>query len=259
MLDDLRGLLMALGLAPKEADVYLAMLELGPTNIQSVSDKANVNRSTTYVQLETLMEKGLASSYDRMGKTYYVAEHPDRLQSLVGKRLVDAEAAKRQVEDGLPKLKAIFNVIQNKPAVRFLEGGEAIVRIREEVAGWGEPTLNFYAVDQALIDVASIQDEQRRQEAQKLKGSKVLMAIKPGYKPPFFDTDIFEARVVDYARAPFGGELVIASRRVVWLHQHSAGSSLVIEHPEFASTMRTLFMDAWERAVPWEPPEGWGK
>lgn len=259
MLDDLRGLLMALGLAPKEADVYLAMLELGPTNIQAVAEKASVNRSTTYVQLETLMEKGLASSYDRMGKTYYVAEHPDKLQSLVGKRLVDAEAAKRQVEDGLPKLKAIFNVIQNKPAVRFLEGGEGVARTREEISGWGEPVLNFYAVDQDLINVAAIQDEQRRQAAQKLRGSKVLMAIKPGYTPPFFDRDIFDARVVDYARAPFGGELVITSRRVVWLHRQSEGATIVIEHPEFSATMRTLFLDAWERALPWEPPPGWGK
>ncbi len=259
MLDDLRGLLMALGLAPKEADVYLAMLELGPTNIQAVAEKASVNRSTTYVQLESLMDKGLASSYDRMGKTYYVAEHPERLQSMVGKRLVDAEVAKKQVEDGLPKLKAIFNVIQNKPVIRFIEGGEDIVRIREEVAGWGEPILNFYAVDQELIDVAAIQDEQRRAVAERLSGSKVLMAIKPGYTPPYFDTSRFEARVVDYGRAPFGGELVITSRRVVWLHQRSAGASIVIEHPEFAATMKIFFMDAWDRALPWQPPEGWGK
>lgn len=259
MLDDLRGLLMALGLAPKEADVYLAMLELGPTNIQAVAEKASVNRSTTYVQLETLMEKGLASSYDRMGKTYYVAEHPDRLQSLVGKRLVDAEAAKRQVEDGLPKLKAIFNAIPGKPAVRFSEGSEALVRTREEIAGWGEPVLNFYAVDQEMINLSAIQDEQRRQAFQGLKGSKILMAIKPGYVPPVFDREVFDARVVDYARAPFGGELIISSRRVIWLHQHSAGATIVIEHPEFAATMRTLFLDAWERAVPWTPPDEWGK
>lgn len=259
MLDDLRGLLMALGMTSKEADVYLAMLELGPTSIQSVSEKANVNRSTTYVQLESLMEKGLASSYDRMGKTYYVAEHPDRLQSMVGKQLADAEIAKRQIEDGLPKLKAIFHAIPGKPLVRFAEGGESIVHLREELLALQEPLLIFCAVDQDLVKSAEIQADHRKRLTSQLHGSKFLFAIKPGFVPPYFDHSIIEARETEYERRPFSGELIITSGKVIWVNQKQQAASIVIEHPEFTATMRGLYLEVWEKAKAWVPPIDWGK
>lgn len=43
-----------LGFSPKEADVYLALLELGTAVVSDVAKKANINRSTTYILLDAL-------------------------------------------------------------------------------------------------------------------------------------------------------------------------------------------------------------
>jgi len=72
-----------LGLSDKEAAVYLASLELGPSPVQVISRKAEVNRATTYVMIEVLLQKGLMSTFDKGKKTMYTAEKPERLHRIV--------------------------------------------------------------------------------------------------------------------------------------------------------------------------------
>ncbi|MBI3251348.1 MAG: TrmB family transcriptional regulator, partial [Candidatus Andersenbacteria bacterium] len=52
-----------LGLKDKEAAVYLAALQLGPSPVQNIARRANVVRATTYVILEDLQKKGLVTHY----------------------------------------------------------------------------------------------------------------------------------------------------------------------------------------------------
>ena len=63
MIDELKNGLKELGFSEKESEVYLAMLELGPAAVQDIAKKAGVNRSTTYVMIESLKRRGLISTY----------------------------------------------------------------------------------------------------------------------------------------------------------------------------------------------------
>ena len=66
-----------LGLSEKEAKVYLASLELGPSPVQVISQKSKVNRATTYVVIDSLMAMGLMSTYDEGKKTFFTSESPE--------------------------------------------------------------------------------------------------------------------------------------------------------------------------------------
>jgi len=72
--------LQDLGLSEKEARVYLAALELGQTTADKLAKHAKVNRSTTYVQLESLMKVGLMSTHEERKKTVFAPESPELLE-----------------------------------------------------------------------------------------------------------------------------------------------------------------------------------
>ena len=55
-----------LGLSEKEAIIYLASLELGPSTIQEISKKAQIKRSSTYDMIRFLMERGLMSEFTKI-------------------------------------------------------------------------------------------------------------------------------------------------------------------------------------------------
>jgi len=51
--------LISLGLSEKEARIYIVLLELEVATAHEVAEKSGVNRSSAYVVLEKMKEKGI--------------------------------------------------------------------------------------------------------------------------------------------------------------------------------------------------------
>ena len=105
MLEQLRHL----GLSENEAKVYMAMLELGPSVVVEIARKAGTNRPTTYVQIESLKEKGLVSTQIKGKKQYFIAESPEKLELLIDNELKTVENKKGELKTFLPELLNLFN------------------------------------------------------------------------------------------------------------------------------------------------------
>lgn len=118
--------LLRLGLSEKEAKVYLACLELAEDTVQNIAEKAQVNRATTYVILEKLMQLGLVSSIERGKKTVFIAENPAELVNIIERRQQELEAHKKGLEEAMSRLQAIYNGAKDKPIVRYFEGPEGL-------------------------------------------------------------------------------------------------------------------------------------
>jgi len=125
--------LQDLGLSEKEARVYVAALELGPTTAEKLAAHAKVNRSTTYVQLESLMKTGLMSTYQEGKKTFFAPESPELLSRLLTKQKDEMRAKESHLTELLPILLRQFQGAGEKPLVRFFPGKEGIAAVREEV------------------------------------------------------------------------------------------------------------------------------
>ena len=63
--------LKKLNFSDKEARVYLALLELGEAPVQHISEKAKVNRATTYVVLEALQKRGVVTTIEKDKKVIF--------------------------------------------------------------------------------------------------------------------------------------------------------------------------------------------
>ena len=71
------------GLTEKEARVYLTLLETGSSLVSDVAKKSRINRSTSYVLLEALAEKGLVSISEQKNVRLYTPAPPERLIQLL--------------------------------------------------------------------------------------------------------------------------------------------------------------------------------
>ncbi|MCX6712822.1 MAG: helix-turn-helix domain-containing protein, partial [Candidatus Vogelbacteria bacterium] len=71
--------LQAIGLSDKEAKVYLANLQLGPSPIQDISRQSGLKRSTVYEIVKTLKDKGLIQTTQHDKKKLFIAEEPANL------------------------------------------------------------------------------------------------------------------------------------------------------------------------------------
>src|SRR5437879_6580616 len=84
--------LVEFGLSEKEAKVYLALLELELASVSEIAKTAAINRSSTYVVLESLKKKGLVSTSEDKKVQKYIAISPDML-------LVEAKEKSQKAEE----------------------------------------------------------------------------------------------------------------------------------------------------------------
>ena len=256
MIEELKHGLKELGFSEKESDVYLSMLELGPSSVQDISKKAGVNRSTTYVMIESLKRRGLLSTYEKGKKIYFVAESPSHLELLLQDEMADLKAKQARLDAALPRLKAIYNARDDKPSVRFFEGEQAIMQMRREIVESNLPIWEFFAVDEALVKVTSIGKKERIHGTKKLMG-RALITIKPGFEVPYFDRRGFEVRSLPYGKFQFSGDLALVGGKVYVMSMKSLGSTIVIENAEMSGIIRMLYEAAWSCAQIWLPPKNW--
>lgn len=123
------------GLNEKEIAVYLALVELGPSPVRIVAQKAKINRGTAYDILKALQSQGLVSFYDTKSRQHFVAEPPEKLISAVEEKQEKLLELKKQIQKDLPELKSIFEKNGGRPMVKMYEGYRGVKTILEDVLG----------------------------------------------------------------------------------------------------------------------------
>jgi sugar-specific transcriptional regulator TrmB len=123
---DKAQILQKIGLSKHETAVYLALIELGPANISSISLKTGIHRPLIYKAIPSLLEKKLITESKRQKGTLYIAEPPNRLEALF-------DDLKMEFSNILPDLEDSYSLDEQKPKVRFLEGRDGTKRVFDDV------------------------------------------------------------------------------------------------------------------------------
>lgn len=110
--------LVKFGLNEREAKIYLALMKEKSSTASNLAKKTKINRTTTYLELENLIKKGLASYVIKDSKRYYQGVNPEKFLDIL-------EEKKKQMERILPKIYSLNNPIEPFK-VEIFEGKEGI-------------------------------------------------------------------------------------------------------------------------------------
>jgi len=112
-------ILKSLGLTKHEAEVYITLVELGPSIISHIVKQTGLHRPTIYRTLIPLQRKELISVIVKGKQKLYTAEPPDKLATVF-------ESLKGDFEKILPDLQRIYERKKKQTLVKFLEGKNGI-------------------------------------------------------------------------------------------------------------------------------------
>ncbi len=241
--------LTSFGLSEKEAKVYLALLQLGTSVVSDVSRTSKINRSTSYVLLETLAKRGLVSISTTKKLRLYTAAAPERIVQLLEERVKASTELLGHAHSVLPELKSIYKGVGPKPKVSYFEGTEGIRSVYEDTLTSPETILAY----------ASIEN---------------MHAALPGYFPDYYQRrskrgihiqsvhpDTPEARErVKYDRKEdrtsalvpsneyaFSPEINIYDNKIAFMSLKEK-FGLIIESQELATAMKKVFTLSWKEA-----------
>ncbi len=241
--------LLAIGLTNKEAEVYLATLQLGYASVIEISNKANVNRTTAYTHIKNLITRGLINGVEKGGKVYYLAEKPDKLKYLYEQQEKEIRRKREMLDKILPKLESIYNVAKGKPEVRYYSYNNEnnLQNIRQEIVDLrAREVYNIfnYSLYKNYINkkhIESILDSCGNFKAIYIAPNRIV----DNRLRQFQNNETFKLRFLSSSKFDFLSEILVASDNVYIAGQ---GDLLVIKDSLFSQTLALLFEAMWGMA-----------
>lgn len=231
--------LLQFDLNKSQAEVYLALLELGQTTVIEISRKTNIKRTTIYEVLAELEKKHLVAQTKKGPKRLFIAEEPENIERIL-------EEKKTKLEKLMPILKSLTNTTGEKPVIRYYEGIEGIKDVyRDTLKYKGE--LVAYVTENIFTNLG--QDFADEYVEKRVKAQITGRVIGPNTQEiiEYKKTDqknLKETRIVDKEKFPFSIEMNIYGNKVAFM-SFSEQLGLIIESNEIAKNMKFLFELAW--------------
>ncbi len=241
--------LIDLGFTDKEAKVYLALLELGPSTASEVARKSGINRTTSYDILEGLTSEGLVSLPGETKIQKFVADSPEKVLVYLKKKLIEKEQQLSVAQSLLPQLLSIYN-LKEKPKVKFYQGVEQVKEAFEDtLTTTGE--LLAYAVGEAMYQALPPRYFADYFKRRTLKGITVrVIAPDDAGSLAVVKNDTSELRtsiLVPKDRFYFSVEMNIYSNKVLFVSWQEK-FAVIVESEEIANMQRKVFELAWAGA-----------
>ena len=118
--------LLEFGLSPKEVKVYLALTLLGTTSITPLAKQAQINRTTTYDIIESLIQHGLVSRVGGIKKETFTVEPPEKLPLLLEARMRKLNQQIIKAQSLVRQLKFFGSRQLGRPKVSLYDGNTSI-------------------------------------------------------------------------------------------------------------------------------------
>lgn len=242
-----------IGLADKEVTVYLTALKVGSQPVSVLAKSSRLNRTTTYVILKKLLEKGLMSKYTKGGVQYFTPSSPENIKIYVEGRKRELDLAEESITNLMPDLEKIMQYSPKNTKVRFFEGIEGIKALYDYTLEVGarvdEYLFHYDANNPVMWDFWNLYIVRRTEKKIPMR----LLAAED-------ETSIWakkqdkkllrETRIVPADRFPFGHNLIIIFGDYYGYISYAEGEygGALIHDKHLADVERSMFEYIWETA-----------
>lgn len=243
-MQNIQQVLIDSGLNELEANVYLAVLELGESTVLPIAKKAGVKRTYCYDILSSLANKGLVSYVQKNNRRRYQALDPKKMQILLKNRF-------ENFQEVLPELSSLYKT-SGKPKVSFYEGKNGIISIYEQL--WN--------VNKADAIASPHHIEKYLGDWWKNFSTKILLSKKLAIREliPFGSTKVYyhsffkkpyhELRFLP--KVPKGikltTDLMLFKNKLALISYGANLHAVVIEDSSIVDTQKALFEIIWQAA-----------
>lgn len=247
---ELLQVLQYFNLNPKEAEVYLASLQIGQATAYEISKAVNIKQPTVYVITASLVEKGLLSRNEVKSRTYYLPTPP--------KELINTWKSRVEALDALtPELNSYWRQGTNKPKITVLEGSKGIDQAYTQLV----PKDTKGSEILFLGSIASVRDRVSHlfpfwEKTARNKHNTIRELVKAETEIENYASRMlslnnphYQIRILKDVELGNCDTLIFENKLAIFSLQDDLFVT-IIESAEISKTYRALFELAWQSATP---------
>jgi sugar-specific transcriptional regulator TrmB len=127
--------LQKFGLSEIEIRIYLGLLEYGASSISDLANNLELKRTTTHINVESLIRKGLVSQTKVGSKRQVIAESPENLTPILEKKKAEIKSLERFLPNLIEDITKEFPHLKDaeKVSIKYYEGKDGVRSIYREV------------------------------------------------------------------------------------------------------------------------------
>lgn len=244
--------LKQLELSDIEARLYLALLKSGATGVKELAQAINIKRTTAYIYVDLLVEKGLVIKTVKGSRKQVAAINPEEgLEELVKQKIKSAEETKSEFSGMLEAINQLTPSTQAKEEaeIKYYKGKGGVKKIYDEVLKTTELRSyvnieeianvfpeNFPLFDSALkrnTDMVMYEIVENSPEAKK-RFDKAVKRDRYFYK---FLPENMKLTAQD---------ILIYDNKVAIIHFKDSVSGIVLESTDLYTNFKLLFDFVWK-------------
>lgn len=240
--------LISFGLLEKEAKLYLALLELGPSSVSEVGRKTKITRTNCYHILNSLVTRGLVNLHEEKTKIIFSAENPERLIRLLQEEVKNWEDKLTGAQKLMPELKSIYSEPEGKLKVRYYEGVEGIISAYEDTLTSKETILGYASVEyQHTFFPGYFPEYYERRTKRGIPVKAILAYTKESFRVKSLDKKHIRVTRIVPKSFEISPEINIYDNKTAIMSLKEK-FGVIIESREVADAFKKLFELAWEKA-----------
>ncbi len=236
----LQNILISLGWQQKQADVYLALLELGTAKVSQIAKEANLNRVTCYDILESLQSDMIVTPIKINRQKHYTAISPEAL-------LAKVESHTSALRQNLNKFKEVQGSSQYKQ-VKYFQGLKQCQLVLHNLL---ESQSDIYCFLDIADLLTSTPDFLSKQFAKARQQHNVFLHIIAPDTPEAHQvqsTDCSSNRktkLINGASHLFPSSMYIMEDKLITVEFGESPNLVLIENANMAQTQLNIFKMLW--------------
>lgn len=240
----IQNFLKSVGLTEKESKIYITLLELGPQAASVIARKVKLPRSSTFFQLDHLVEKGFVKKEIKTSVQYFSAVSPQGLKRVLKRNQKRVESQLETLEGLIPELNDLSCAFLPQSKVSYFEGVEGICKMIDLQLEQDQP-LYFISAHRLHPEVRRyIRDHYvPRRKKMKSRAQMIVTNIKEAKEYVRHAEGIYEwVGFVEAEKVDFQSTIVVYGNVVHLIStQENDLTGLVVESAHLAKTMKSVF------------------
>lgn len=243
------------GLTQNQAIIYELLIKSGGLRASVIVRRLGniLSRPLVYAILNELTTLGLVEKDETSSKiTKFIPAHPSKLQDIAAARRAAAEVTLEAASAVIPRIISDYNLVSNKPGVRFFEGQAGVEKVLFETLKNTSETIYAYTDTDAVTQYVKDINERYIKERLRLGvKKKILMVDSPTARRKVAESgELTDIRLINSENTPTAHAVIeIHNNRVTYItFANDTMTATVIDDPAIYRLHRFLFESHWETA-----------
>lgn len=247
---NVKELLQYYGLDNVQIKVYEKLVESNEMRVPHLVEELNISRASIYDAIKELQEKNLIISRKEGRKTFYKAEHPDKLSELIEDKQRELETKNNRMKEVIDKLKGEYMKNSNRPGVRVFEGKDGFKEaMYDNLKAEGE----IYAIlDMRDVPEFVYEMDKEYVKKRKEKGIQKKILTQGNEKDLNFikneGSNFTQVRILPTDFNPFDSSIQIYNNKISYFTlRENQILAVIVNDPDIAEINKNLFQFLWQQ------------